>query len=694
MIRVLRRRYPLLSLCVAVGFLAALGTLAHRLGVEQSSRTVEITIDGDDWATLARRSGMDRDALYADLHRRGVRSVTLYAASLRRLADTGLVTFLPGVDLLNAARTGPLVGPLGELVQSGRIHPNATYVLGSPSILRLVQAGFAAQLGETRTTLLRGSGPVLEIGGRGRELEDASLGVLPEEVASARARHLTTELRVRNFHEITPDRLDAFFADLERVQVPFTLIFDRDQVLGYDQLIPDVAEEMKRAGFVFGWIESLTARRRQKGDDVLVRLVKPDVVRVFSLTPEELAGITPQEARDKYVLAARERNDRILYVRPFLTTPVLGAPPGVDVVQANLNYVGSIADGLTSVGYTLGKARPLNATDPRARLLGVLFALATLGALAGTAITIAEVSEVFGRPTPPRTLFWGVGAGVVLTGVAIAVHHTALWRQILAFLAALAFPTLSMMWILPGARRGPSEAPTLSGMRVLTRSIAGLWVVSAATAVGGVMVAALLSEWAFMMEVRGFLGVKLAHIIPVLVIGLLLVAVQEPPGRLWPRLRAWLRQPLLLEYGIVIIAVAVLVVFALGRTGNLGLPALSGLELKSRALLQHLLLARPRTKEYLVGHPFMVLTFALAALGARRWVLPAAMIGAIGQVGLVNSFSHIHTPLVYVVLRTLYALVLGSLLGAVVVGVLLWSRRFWPSGSPSAGPGPGLRPGA
>src|SRR5262249_20834330 len=153
--------------------------------------------------------------------------------------------------------------------------------------------------------------------------------------------------------------------------------------------------------------------------------------------------------------------------------------------------------------------------------------------------------------------------------------------------------------------------------------------------------------------------------------GLALAAVDAPRGELWPRLRAWARQPLLLEYGIAIILIGVAVVFALGRTGNAGLPALGALEVKSRVILQHLVVARPRTKEYLIGHPFMVLTFALMALRWRRWVLPAAVLGAIGQVGLVNSFSHIHTPLVYVLLRTLYALIFGSVIGrALVAGVL------------------------
>lgn len=689
MFRLLWRRYPVLILCVVAGLLASLVLLGHRVAVERAYHTVEITIDGDDWATLARRNGMDREDLYADLYRHGVRSVTLYAASLRRLADSGQVAYLSGADAVNAVRTGTLGGPLADLARSGRVHLNDTYVLGALPALRVVQTGFAIQMGASRTALLQGSGPVLEIGGRGRDIEDASLGVLPEEATAARARHLAAEVRVRNFRDVAPGGLEAFFENLRQTGQALTLIFDRDQVLGYDRLIPDVAEQMKQNGFAFGLIESFSAKRRQKGEETLARLVEPAVIRVFSLTPEELQGLSPTQARDKFVLAARERNVRILYVRPFLLTPA-----GVDEIEANLDYVGSIAGDLTRAGYKMGKAAPLPSGGKRT--LWVV-AFAALGALAAGAIAVGEVGQALSAPLPSRWLMGGVGIGLALTVAALAAHHDTLWRQILALLAALAFPTLSMMYLVPGARRreGPDPESRMgrgtSGPAVVARSIAGLWAVSAVTALGGLLVAALLTEWHFMMAIREFLGVKLAHVLPVVLIGLLVAAATAPRGTLWPRLRAWLRQPLLLEYGIAIIVIGVLAVFVLGRSGNIGLPLLGTLEAKSRILLQHLFVARPRTKEFLVGHPAMVLTFALAAVGARRWVLPVAMIGAVGQVGLVNSFSHIHTPLVYVLFRTIYALVLGSMIGAVLVGLLWWSRRWWAGGNQVQGP---LRPRA
>jgi Family of unknown function (DUF5693) len=513
------------------------------------------------------------------------------------------------------------------------------------------------------------AGPgVLEIAGRGRDLEDLSLGVPPGEVSAARRAGLAVELRIRNFHEVAPDGITVFFDSLAALHEPFTLIFDRDQVLGYENLIADVAEAMKAHGFAFGRIEAFTARRRQKGEERLAQLVAPNVIRVFSLTPEELAGLTPDQARDKFILAAHERNVRILYVRPFLATPA-----GVDPISMNLDYVTAIADELRATGYKLGKAEPLPAVGTPAPW----FALAALGALAAGALAVAETGEVLGYRAAPNALHAAVAAGLLVTLAVMALHHVTLWRQLLALLAALAFPILAMLWFVPGARRDTWPRVRRDAASIVARAAGGLWAMSAASALGGFMVAALLAEWPFMIEMRTFLGVKVLIVLPVVLIGLAVAAAQAGPEGVWPRVREWLRQPLRLEYAILVVVIGAAALFALGRTGNIGLPALGGFEVKVRTFLAHHFVARPRTKEFLIGHPAMMLAIALALLGARRWVLPAAMVGAAGQTDIVDSFSHIHTPLVYVVERTLYALAIGSVIGAVLVGMLLWSRRWW-----------------
>ncbi|MDR7465338.1 MAG: DUF5693 family protein, partial [Armatimonadota bacterium] len=179
--------------------------------------------------------------------------------------------------------------------------------------------------------------------------------------------------------------------------------------------------------------------------------------------------------------------------------------------------------------------------------------------------------------------------------------------------------------------------------------------------------------WSFMLAVHTFVGVTVAHVLPPLFLGFLLAFGKEAggaratAGRIWQ----WLERPLRLQYAVVAVLVAVGTVMLLFRSGNFGLPVF-GPEVRLRQALEDLLVARPRTKEFLIGHPALVLAAGAAALRMRAWVVPLAMVGTIGQAGLINSFSHIHTPLVLVALRTLYALLIGSVLGS--AGLLLLER--------------------
>jgi hypothetical protein len=170
-----------------------------------------------------------------------------------------------------------------------------------------------------------------------------------------------------------------------------------------------------------------------------------------------------------------------------------------------------------------------------------------------------------------------------------------------------------------------------------------------------------------------FFGVKIAQLLPVLLVALF-VWRTDRPARSWRatlrELWAWSAHPLLLRYAIGVTVAGVAAVILLARSGNFGLPVLS-IEERLRTLLEDLLVARPRTKEYLIGHPALVLAGVAVAAGWRAWVVPFAAVAAVGQGGIVNSFSHIHTPLLYAAWRTVNALWLGALIGAAAAGVVL-----------------------
>ena len=103
----------------------------------------------------------------------------------------------------------------------------------------------------------------------------------------------------------------------------------------------------------------------------------------------------------------------------------------------------------------------------------------------------------------------------------------------------------------------------------------------------------------------------------------------------------------------------------LGRSGNTPSLPVTKAESRLRAGLDHVLAARPRTKEFLIGQPAAVL------LPAWRWprlvVLGLALLVAVGQVSVVNSFAHLHTPYSLSLVRGLNGLALGLIVGLVLV---------------------------
>lgn len=642
-----------LLVLVAAGAAAAVVILGMRFQVESRYRSVDIVLDGADWTTLIRREGRDLPGVLWELHQRGATAIALNERTLKNMAEDGLIGYASGGTLRAQGFLSPSAAPLGR-IGAGALRVDAVYVTGPPDLLAFLGQRFRALLGESRVRELDG---VLEVRGTQLDLEELGLGFRPDDAAPYRAAGLGVVVRPRNYRGLTPASLRVLVDSYAQVSDPPTLIFALTEVQGYQGLLDEAAEEYRRIGARFGRLEVFTVRRKQKGEDQLTARMRPQVIRVFSLTPEELQTLPPEDVVEKFVRAAQERNLRILYLRPLLFTSA-GAP----ALDINFGVVDEIAAGLRRLGYVPGRSHALDSLRPPAPLLW----LVALGAAALGLIVVSDLARALGMALPTQL------AAVVLAVTAlgtVTLGRTGLdnvWRQCLALGIAIAGGTGAAFWALP-RRIG---RPVAQGYATLLRA-------AAAAALTGVFVAALLSKWEFMLALSVFLGVKPAHIVPVALVALWVAFDQRPPGG-WRaaarEMAVWSRQPLLIGAAVAVLAAAAVVVLVLARTGNVNLP-LSGVEQRLRSTLESVLVARPRTKEFLLGYPALVLAGVAAGLGWKRATLVFAAAGAVGTVGLINSFSHIHTPLIYTVWRTANALALGALVAVPGVLVLLWIAR-------------------
>jgi len=434
-----------------------------------------------------------------------------------------------------------------------------------------------------------------------------------------------------------------------------TLIFNGLDVLGDRNNLRATADALRDTGLRYGSVEF----GKQIGDDVLTRLAAEDTVRVHSIGSNEMPTMDIPTAIGRFGLAARERSIRVCYIRFFLG----GAAGEPDLLRTNLVFVNSIRETLTQGGLAIGPAHPYNTNPLPGRLFLIIM---SLGAAAGGVLLVRQFTGITGMA------FWALLGVSVIAGAALAIKHSSpIGRELLALVAAMSFPTLGLLIFKLPSAQDRSENIVAS----LVSAIKHFTLISATTFAGVLLVVGLLADRLFMLKVYEFAGIRVAVFTPILLVALYygLNFDSLPEGASWQdrldvvgkRWSSIMSSPLLVGQillGVIGLAIVGVILLRSGNDPGIGV---SSTELGFRALLNKVLSVRPRTKEFLFGHPLLVIGLALAYSGRRKPLPLFLLAGAIGQASLLNTFCHIHTPLVISVTRALLGLVLGGVIGGI-----------------------------
>ena len=668
-----------LSGLIVLGVLAGLVAASKRFRVESRNRRVEIALEWQEVAQLAQATGRPVPGILRDFRTEGVRTLVMQEETLATLEQNG------------------------SLHIDRKSQPNgavATYVsLASPEILLRVKAALTARniaFAPGAPSLGAGAPTIFTIPSADSTLPGASLfvpsdyaslhtlglGLPPEGTAAAQSAGLRIAGRIGNFAGVSESSAQNVVRSLVQ-QGATTVIFSGEEALGYRGLekevanlfrspdapaVPRKADEtpLPPLGIVYGAVEF----GKQKGDEKLSAALHGDFVRVHSIQAAEMGQINEEEAVERFEKAVRERNIRLCYVR-LLTFA------GKDPVGDNITFLHKIGLGMrrgsavTGGDLRFGPARRYDETG----VSSLLFALIGLSVAAGVVWMLRAAMPL---PDSTSALLLGV-LGLFCMLCAWRLDETG--RKLVALLAGIVFPTVACLRTFPG--QGTAARP-LSPNACLSKAVRGIALASGITAIGIVHVVGLLATRPFMVHASQFLGIKAQHGVPLLLVALFATAGGAAlPEETWLRwktraggqFRIAMQEPA--RFGLLIVGIVALaaIMLVIARTGNDAGVGVSGAELQSRAVLDRILPVRPRTKEFLVGHPLFILGLAWWWRGRRRLGLPCLVFGSLGQVSLLNTFCHIHTPLVISAWRDGIGLVLGVLLGA---AVFLLAERFMP----------------
>ena len=366
-----------------------------------------------------------------------------------------------------------------------------------------------------------------------------------------------------------------------------------------------------------------------------------NIIRVHSVPKEELKKLKVDTVLKRFVRAARERKVKLIYVRPFLPPQVVG-----DITAFNLDYFSAIKQELEQGGFVLGKAQltyPLDIKAWQILLLGI-------AVLIGAALLLNYFIRI-----PIVITFLGLillGCAMVVLGVGAG---GLLLQKGLALLAAITFPSLAVISTFAVAKKAQFSIwnTILMALNIIAETLIGVF-----------LVMGLLADYRFTLGIEVFSGVKLALIMPILIVALYFI-LQQGEGTIRERVRGFLN----IDVKLAAVFVGLFILGALGifvaRSGNFVLPV-PGFEKVVRVFLEGLFFIRPRTKEFLIGYPFLFLAATLMLRGKHKWLWVLAAIGTIAPVSVFNTFCHIHTPVIVSMVRTINGLALGIIIGVVV----------------------------
>lgn len=683
----MKSRYnPVLLAIIVVGLVCALYLNWTRHEIEQRNDTVEMAMEYENLRKLAALEGLPEETVLREFREAGVTSLMIFDTTLERLYKNGVVTVATGGDLRKALALGTDSGIFKPVLAAGGIVENAAYIAAGDDkeAFRDLISDLRLRYGAERVTVLDTAPQIIRVlGSTALVPEDkydeplgllqAPLGLPAADMRRVAALGFNVIVRPQNYTEVNEEKIDSIFNRIAESGVRVHAYMPcGTQVVGYPDKIDYMGKKMGgMGGMKLVMLEHYTQLRfaNIEGLIPLAENVDYNAARSYVIDPLEQKKISVGEALRRWALTDEERNIRVNYVRPFLQSK-----NGEDLLALNLKYVHDITRSVEERGYKIGEAgvfstyskgMPVPYFPEKVWLIPVIAAI-----VAGCVLYLALLVPLSGAR---QLALWGVltlaAAAIVMLGRGL------LARQMLALGAAAVFPVLSMSVIFNIWDKIKNFKQSV--FVILGNAIWQLALAIGASLIGAALLSAILTDSRFWLEIDIYRGVKLTFILPLVLTAALYIKRYDLLDVMGRGVKAAIsRISNLLDTGltfkhVVILGVLLFIVYYfVGRSGHTGGVPVPAIELKMRAFLEQVMYARPREKEFMIGHPaFFMAGFAAYKGAPRLWQFVLVCAAVIGQGSLVQTFCHMRTPVVMSFVRALDGYAVGVVFG--VLGVLI-----------------------
>ena len=421
-----------------------------------------------------------------------------------------------------------------------------------------------------------------------------------------------------------------------------------DNVFGYPNNIRKYFVKMQDKGLCI----LLTEFQTKIGLSEYLNLNNGSITRAHEISVDELK-LSKQDLGARISRAIKERNMRFISLRNFIDyKDDESIEESIDKLYQSINIAKSQIEWEFKPGYT--KPVPIMKKDIISEvLIGISFS-ALIGAL---------ILSLDGR----------------YTKLSVSAFIITLVLSLITILSDINF--LIKMYTFVVAIVGASSAIIIP-YNIKNKSYIIKYILSFLLAIlTGIIISSIMYGTDYILKLKSFSGVKLLYILPLMIIAIWAFITSDNFS--WKNIKSLdqikyrlvqIIKNMKLHHYIIIFIVMFGAYMYISRSGNSG--SAGELELQIRALMERILYVRPRTKEFILGYPALFIAYYLYYKTKNKYSKYILILGAMGTMSTVNTFTHLHTPFLYSLLRSIYGVLFGSIVGIIYILIFKMIKKY------------------
>lgn len=652
------------SAFIAISLIVTIFVSINRISIENKYNTVEIVGDLSSFEELSSYSGENINLILDDMKKAGLNGVAVNEVTLDSLQQSGIISLSLLKDIENlyllteTLNNKPLENYINKLSETEK-QTEGNYIVVTTkdkNMFEFLKNSLSLRVEPDNLKVLEGDNSYAFVINKPKDLFiTKGLGFDQKDLELVKSLKLDLIPRIENFTDIKDKDILSYVNMIKKYNVK-TVIFSGSDVLGNPAKISYAAGLFRKNGINTGIIDVPMGKKLQDGMNKFAKFDDYRGIKVFGLSDKETQKYEASDIVSKWFRGILDRNVRIIYMRAKIDN-IKSVQFNID---QNISLIKSLNGYIEKSGLKTGIAKPLGEIHQSKFIqIFISFGIIAGGLLILYMLGLSDLAVI------------SIGlVGQILTIIVLLSRFNDLGIKVLALSSSVIFPSLAIGYLIDSLKNIIDKKQR---KHFIIKTLKIFIYTLLISSIGALYIASIMADSKYMLKLDYFRGVKFSFILPLIYYFIYFIfkffdikngkdLMEKTKDFLMINIKIW---------HVIVFVIAVLIgVIYISRTGNNPIIPPTSFELKFRDILEHTIIARPRTKEFLIGDPAIILAIYAAFKNSKGWTFIFGIFSSIGILSIVNTFSHIESVMSIAIERTILGWVLGAIIGLIFVYII------------------------